>query len=172
VYVKKLFVAVALLILVPFVAVAQEADHKMEVYGGYQLLHDDAFNMHGVIGAVEGNVNNVFSLVGEFGYARKGFEGIDESLTMMTFLGGPRVSYRADSFRVFGHVLMGGNRIDTVDPMTKFTMAFGGGLDYSLSDAVSIRPTQFDIITLRVGDGFGWENDIRWSAGIVFKFGR
>jgi hypothetical protein len=56
----------------------------------------------------------------------------------------------------------------------------GGGLDYNFSKHISIKPievecvmTQFDSANLGGSTkGFGdHQNDLRYSAGVVFKFG-
>jgi hypothetical protein len=84
--------------------------------------------------------------------------------------------------RVFGEVLVGGLRMSGGTDLeglsvsvgtTAFSFAFGGGMDYSLNDKISIRPVQLDLIRSRasvLGETV-WGNDLRYSAGIVFKFG-
>jgi hypothetical protein len=138
---------------------------KAEVFGGYQLLHSDDASVHGFTGAVEGNLNKNFGIVGDFGFGRK------DSVNFITFLGGPRANYRADKFRVFGHGLFGMMRMsDSSASDTNFAMAFGGGVDFAANNKISIRPGQLDIMKVKY-DG-GWSDVIvRYSAGIVFKLG-
>jgi opacity protein-like surface antigen len=181
---KKLLLAVPLMLLFPFVLSAQE--HSIaEVYGGYQLIHDSDLNLNGFIAAVEGNVTPSLGIVGEFGFGTKSISelGIDVSTKAYTFMGGPRLSYRADKFRAFGHVLVGGNRLSVSTDMmdmsvgastTGFSMALGGGIDVVLNSGISIRPVQLDWLHTRfsvMGES-AWENQLRYSAGIIFKLGK
>ncbi|MBN2339057.1 MAG: hypothetical protein JXP48_11010 [Acidobacteria bacterium] len=171
-------VLIALLVLCsPLVLKAQDTP-KAEVFGGYQYLYFEEEGMNGVTAAVEGNVHPNIGIVGEFGLATKSFPG-DERFTPVTFMGGPRFSYRGDKFRVFGHALAGGFRYavsqgDASVSEVYFATTLGGGLDVSLSDRISIRPAQVDLINLRVTyeDESNWYGELRYSAGIVFKFGK
>ena len=155
-----------------------------EVFGGYQLLHSEDMNMHGFSGAVEGNITQNFGIVGEYGLGIKTetFSGTDVTIKEHSFMAGPRFSYRADKFRVFGHALFGGNRLSggaSVEGIsagastTGFGMAFGGGVDFAASQRIWIRPVQFDVFRIHhsVMDVSGWGTQYRYSAGIVFKFG-
>ena len=187
---KKLLVAVAVLSLFCIPALAQDTP-KVEVFGGYQYIRDtgglfiDGLSYHGFSAAVEGNVASFLGIVGEFGYFRHTESAGDESATLsgMPFMFGPRVGYRGERFRVFGHYLLGGTRVslDTTpsDPdaegsETFFSQAIGGGIDLVLSDIISIRPAQFDYLSVRFteGDMSRWENHFRYSGGVVFTFGR
>jgi hypothetical protein len=155
-----------------------------EVYGGYQLLYSEGMSLNGFTTAVEGNVSNYFGIVGEFGLGMKTVSqyGIDVSLKEASFMGGPRFSYRADKARVFVHALFGGTRISGGSSVanvnvgvstTGFGMALGGGLDFAAGKSISIRPAQVDLIRIHqsVANVSGWENQLRYSAGIVFKLG-
>lgn len=192
---KKLLVVVALLSLFSIPALAETP--QAEVYAGYGLLHDTGITAHGFQAALEGNINDFFSIVGEFGFATKditdeanllldifGISGTvdDADLRSFTFLAGPRIGYRAEKVRPFAHVLFGIHRIGgsfTVDGssesgyLNNFGMALGGGMDVVVNDTISIRPAQFDVLMSRFSaDGFSlWESLIRYSGGIVFKFG-
>jgi len=181
---KKFLVALALFSLFCISAGAQDLP-QVEVYGGYQMIHETFLTLHGFVGAVEGNVNEVFSIVGEYSFGYESVSAFDAEANIkeMTFMGGPRFSYRAERFRPFAHVLLGGNRISAgvnvpgylseSGSITNFAMAFGGGVDISLNEGLSVRPAQLDILTTRVSmDGLTeWGNQLRYSAGIVFKFG-
>ncbi|MBZ5542812.1 MAG: hypothetical protein LAO07_03925 [Acidobacteriia bacterium] len=62
-----------------------------------------------------------------------------------------------------------------VEPATSFAMAFGGGLDVKATDHIWIRPFQMDYVRAEITTGYGTiatQNDLRISAGIVFRFGR
>lgn len=62
-----------------------------------------------------------------------------------------------------------------VVPATSFAMAFGGGLDVRATDRIWIRPFQADYVRAEITTGYGsiaTQNDLRISAGIVFRFGK
>jgi hypothetical protein len=62
-----------------------------------------------------------------------------------------------------------------VVPMTSFAMALGGGLDVKATDRIWIRPFQADYVRAEITTGYGTvatQNDLRISAGIVFRFGK
>lgn len=62
-----------------------------------------------------------------------------------------------------------------------FAMAVGGGLDIKVSNLVSVRPVQLDYLPSHFSPfnipGLGtindtsWQNNLRYSAGITFRFG-
>jgi len=188
---KKLLVVIAVFSLFCIPALAQDAP-KVEVFGGYQLVHDsgenfdlDGFSYHGFTGAVEGNLASFLGIVGEFGYFRHTESAGGESATLsgIPFLFGPRVGYRGGKFRVFGHYLLGATRysLDTTFEdfdwdwsETYFTQAIGGGIDIVLTDIISIRPAQIDLLSVRISEGgmSDWSNYFRYSGGVVFTFGR
>ena len=193
---KNLLVVVALFSLFCIPALAQETP-QVEIYGGYGLLHDTGITLHGFQAAVEANVNQYFSVVGEFGFNKKDItedaqflmdlfdiEGTieDADLKSFTFLFGPRVSYRTERVRPFAHVLFGIHRIGgsaTIEGesgseyLNNFGIAFGGGVDFAVNNTISIRPAQIDLLSSRFtfGEMSSWENMLRYSAGIVIKFG-
>jgi hypothetical protein len=146
-------------------------DSKAEIFGGYRLVHDEGVTLNGFTGALEANVNKAVGIVGDFGYTMK--SGTPNNLNEYTFMGGPRFSYRADKFRVFAHALVGDVTVSMGSTKNNFGMAFGGGLDFSATDKISIRPVQFDLMTVRASaaGASSWGNQIRYSAGVVFKLG-
>ena len=106
----------------------------------------------------------------------------DADLKSFTFLFGPRVSYRTERVRPFAHVLFGIHRIggsamiegeSGSEYFNNFGIAFGGGVDFAVNNTISIRPAQIDLLSSRfnVGEESSWENMLRYSAGIVIKFG-
>ena len=193
---KKFLVVITLFSLFCIPALAQDVP-QVEIYGGYGLVHDTGMTLHGFQAAVEGNVNQYFSIVGEFGYGQKditeeanflidllGIEGsVDNAdLKNLTFLAGPRVGYRTERVRPFAHVLFGIHRLSgsatageesISEHLNNFGIAFGGGVDVVVNDTISIRPAQFDLLMSRFSfeDISLWESMFRYSAGIVFKFG-
>jgi opacity protein-like surface antigen len=174
---KRILLVIAVICCLPACSIFAQSVSKAEFYGGYQLLHDSGMNVNGFLVGIEGNLNKSLGVVGEFGYARKGISsfGVDVTATGVTFLAGPRLSYRADKFRVFGEFLAGLNHAKgTVSGFGSssangFAIAIGGGLDFAVTPSINIRPVQFDWMDTHISGG--WGSNIRYSAGVVFKFG-
>jgi hypothetical protein len=97
-------------------------------------------------------------------------------------MGGPKVAYRTGKFTAFGHALFGADSVAisaTVPDLSvsvsqmRWSMATGGGVDWSVSRRYAIRVAQFDYFLTNHNGFFGGthQNHFRVSAGIVFKFG-
>jgi len=134
------------------------------------------------------NLSRTISLVGDFSFHR---EDISTFLAPRTelrsrdfiFLFGPRFYFRSRVITGFGHALFGGtySNYEFVDRLTggdlrrssysntNFTMGFGGGLDFSVSDVISIRAVQFDYLPRRERNE--WKDSFRFKSGVVFRFG-
>jgi hypothetical protein len=109
--------------------------------------------------------------------------GSGVSVKQHTFMFGPTIaSHSNEKFVPFAHVLVGGahcsaSGVGVVSSdcfgvgTNSFAMAFGGGLDVG-SKKIAFRVAQFDYIYTRFGhdQGFDHQNDLRYSAGIVFRF--
>jgi hypothetical protein len=109
---------------------------------------------------------------------------------MFTYLFGPVVQIPIPKVKPFGELLFGGSNTNGYTNLIKaidtgggtiaknptqhpFTMAFGGGLDISLSSRVSIRPIEVDYVLSRYSNPLtstNNQNNFRYNAGIVFKF--
>jgi hypothetical protein len=159
---KKLLLAIALLGVFCLSLSAADAP-KAEVFGGFQMIRDSGVTINGFNASVAGNISDKFALVGDFGYGTK--SGFKE----YTYVGGPQISMRADKFRVFVHAMAGGMRFSDEGSISGFAMMLGGGLDFKVADAISIRPAQIDLIEGRMNKT--WGNQFRYSAGIVFGLG-
>lgn len=108
------------------------------------------------------------------------------------YLFGPVISSRTDRYTVFGHALLGINDVSTtlkpgsisglaIPGITAsdsvFAGAFGGGIDLKVASNLALRMVQADYL-LTVHDFSGGlkgiaahQNNIRISAGIVYRFG-
>jgi len=115
---------------------------------------------------------------------------VNASGNVFTYMFGPRLSLRHDRFTPFAQVLFGGARAGEVTlngcsgvgctPLpseNSFTMTAGGGLDITLHRHVALRLFQAEYVMTRFEDRSssvaqpGTQNDVRLSAGIVFRFG-
>lgn len=169
---------------------AQEQPSELEAYGGYYytrfnvnanvpgIAPSATYNGNGGGGQVEYNVNRWLGAVGDLGgfiatssgngaFAGAGF----------TYLFGPRVNFRRSKVAPFAQILFGGVR--TTDGIAQstgtennFAMTAGGGIDFKVSKHVSVRPVQADYFLTKIPDGLNnRQNNFRFSAGVVFRFG-
>jgi hypothetical protein len=56
-----------------------------------------------------------------------------------------------------------------------FAVAIGGGVDFNLTSRVAVKPIQVEYLAAQVSTGGGnlnfVQNNLRYSAGVVFRFG-
>jgi opacity protein-like surface antigen len=178
---KKLFAMLFVLALMSTAAMAQGA----EVFGGYQFTRfEGGLNMNGWNGALEFKPSEHLGIVADFSGAYKS-ESVDvpllgtveASTKVYTFMVGPQVSGEMGSLRPFARALFGGARLNADasvggigggDGDTAFAWALGGGLDLKVAPRVRVRVGQFDYLMTRFGGST--QNNVRYSAGLVFHF--
>jgi len=168
---------------------AQETTPKYEVGLNYSWLHVNSANYdyqrtgNGGSGYFEYNLNSIVGLVADFGGYANTRTGINDKA--LTYLFGPRFSWRHSRLTPYVQFLFGGayawsGPTGNSTTQNTFATAAGGGLDYNLTKRIAIKPiqveyvmTQFDSASLGGSTkGFGdHQNDIRYSAGVVFRFG-
>jgi hypothetical protein len=157
---------------------------KAELFGGYSYLNFDAKgpsgglldrqSLHGWGASAAFSLNRWVGIEGDFSghYIGDCFGVSGLTCKHLSFMGGPRFTFRRDRITAFAHGLFGADNgslsishISTSD--TPFALAAGGGLDYS------VRFGQVDyFMTRHLNDlGLAHQNNIRVSAGIVFRFG-
>lgn len=112
----------------------------------------------------------------------------DSSGAVYTYMGGPRISFRKyERVTPFMQALFGGIRASSVTPSdctgvcpglpeeNAFAMTAGGGLDVKVRRHFAIRVVQAEYMMTRFNDfntgSVARQNDIRLSAGLVFRFG-
>lgn len=150
---------------------------KYELFGGYSHLLADvnhtSFNLDGGEASAVENVNNWFGGMLDFGIqygTRNGYKVNSEQIMY-----GPVFSYRkSPMFTPSAHLLLGAVRgsqgfAGISQNSTRFGAAFGGSLDFRLTNRVSFRVIQGDyLITNFMGTH---QDSIRLSTGLVFTFG-
>ena len=140
-------------------------------YSYFRLGGSNGVNLNGGSGSLAYNFNNWVGGVADFGVYRASTLGENA----YSFLFGPRFSYREKShITPFAQALLGGAYLTTSfagvsGSTTPFAWSFGGGVDYGLTDNISVRP-QVDYIGLRAN--VTTTNCVRVSGGVVFRFGR
>jgi len=159
---------------------------RFEASADYSFIRANAgnsnggFNLNGGSGSFAYNFTDRFSGLADFGAYR--FSGLPAGLnsTMYTYLFGPRISLRKPGHVTpFGHLLLGGGRLNAssggVDAGENgFAMVAGGGVDIGFRPHMAIRPIQAEYLLTRfpsVNGASAEQNDMRLSAGIVFRFG-
>jgi hypothetical protein len=175
--------------IAPGSARAQQASvsvPQFEASAAYSYIRANAananggFNLNGGSGSVSYNFTDRYAAVAEFGAGR--FSGLPTGVdsTLYTYLFGPRVSFRkASRVTPFAQALFGGGRLTAsasgVDAAeNSFAMALGGGVDVHIHSRIAIRLVQADYLLTRfasVSGASATQNNLRVSAGIVFRFG-
>jgi len=160
---------------------------KYEVGLNYSWLHVNAANYdfqrtgNGGSGYFAYNLNKTLGLVADFG----GYANTRKDNRLMTYMFGPRFNWRHEKWNPYVQFLFGGGygwAGESANNRTqnKFTTAAGGGLDYNLTRHISLKPIQVEYVATQfdseqIGGNlktFGsHQNNIRYSAGVVFKFG-
>lgn len=151
---------------------AQETTPIAELSAGYSFLREglqNGVNANGGSVSVAVNPNRWLGIAADVGgYHASPF---NNSLNTVTYLFGPRFSYRRSSrITPFAQVLVGGAHLSGAGNSTNsFAVGAGGGFDFGVSQRLALR-TQVDYIGIRPNDHV--LNSVRGSFGIVYRFGR
>ena len=175
------------------IASAQEITEtpKVEVGLNYLFTHVNpgsglsSYNTNGGYGDVEYNLNKTFGVVADLGASHIGTaNGIAYDNTSFEYLFGPRVNFRHGRWNPYVQALFGGQRYSNgfapggSSPVlgvsqNNFAMAFGGGLDYVLTNHIGIRPFQVEYLPTQfsVANTNFVQNNLRYSAGVILRLG-
>jgi opacity protein-like surface antigen len=162
---------------------------RVEVFGGYSYLNaDQAFEglgsrsaFHGWNGAAVYNLSDWLGLEADVSGHFKRTCAATSGMTcqQLTFMGGPRISYRLGRIAAFGHGLFGGGNFraslaGNSASETKLAWAAGGGVDFAATELISVRLGQADYLMTRYDQGGvpARQNHFRISAGVVIRLGR
>lgn len=192
---KTFLLLVTLLLAVPSLPRAQQFQ-GVEFFGGYSYLQNNLsstyspfyftptpfgsnFALNGWQASITEKATDWLGLTQEFGghYGTRNLSGYDNRFSTFSILSGPRFYYPGlKGVTPFVHALFGyeqttvelkGQHLKTTG--SSYAMAFGGGIDASVSRGLAIRLLQVDYYRPQA---FGSsQNDLRFSAGIVFRFG-
>ena len=157
-------------------APASPRERGPDLFGGYSYTHAGEAGLHGWgLGGsypFRGEWSVVADLSGHYG----SFAGAD--LSQLGFMAGARWTWRTGHFRPFAEGLLGGARTSSAlevaggsvsDADTDWGLAFGGGVDYLLTERWSVRA----LVHLRLLSGEGaLDEDPRLSVGAVYRLGR
>ena len=187
---KPLFLASLLALCLPLAASAQEVAPKVEIFGGYSYMRDDALNgvnSHGFNTSLAGNITKHVGIVGEFSRFDASTSvptqvlglSVTVNSNVLTYLFGPRIVLHRGKAEPFVHALFGGARgyykIPTAEVTDNaFAFAPGGGLDVKVNNNFAIRAAQVDYLGYKLDylRAKLYQNNFRYSAGIVIRLGK
>jgi opacity protein-like surface antigen len=190
---KKLVLTVVFLLGFSMMATAQDTP-LIEVFGGYSFVHADTvtafavpenekfdLSMHGWDASFAINANKWAGFVVDFGgvYGSPWEVGVDDSsVHIHSIMIGPRVSVRTGKVTPFVQALIGYAHLSVsesganVASENDMALAFGGGLDFNVKNSIAIRPAQVEYFAIRSQGTGHFSDNVRYSAGIVFKLGK
>jgi hypothetical protein len=191
--------ALAALLALPSLAAAQEPDGPpipvAEISGGYMLMRDtDANESYPGGWYFSGGVNFTrwFGLVGEAAGSYKklnetaGLVSFTNRIQQYTFMGGPRVFYKAGRVVPFGQVLVGaghtrykghfdrplGNVTTFNASETDVALQPGGGVTLYVTDRIGVRLAgDYRWLMDYSDDEWDIQNEFRVMAGMTFGWG-
>jgi len=194
---KRLALLCGAILLFAGLASAQDEAPKVEAFGGYSYLRVNpgfgapGLNFNGGSGSLAYNFNSWLGAVADFGGYHWSQSG--EDATTVSYLFGPKVSFRSGPVTPFAQVLFGGAHLsgsascddDVVlgariraqgegifgcgsGSDNAFAMAVGGGVDWNATDHIGIRLIQAEYLMTRFFSDT--QNNARISVGVVFRW--
>src|SRR5260370_6630188 len=148
---KAVQFALAVVLASGAVLSAQEGTPRYEVGLNYSWLHVNSANedrqrtANGGSGSFAYNINNTVGVVADFG----GYANTRINDRLLTYMFGPRFSWRHARLTPYAQFLFGGayvwNDLDTNSvTQNAFAMAAGGGVDYTLTQRIPLKPIQVE----------------------------
>lgn len=168
---------------------AQQNPTPIELYGGYEYvrfnihanvagqLPSQTFNGNGGDGELVYNVNRWLGALGDFSglWATNAVTGGDGAA--IPYLFGPRVNLRTGRDTPFVQILLGGvatsSGLEKPGWQSHFAMTAGGGIDFRVSEHLSLRPLQAEYFMTKIPNGLNnRQNNFRYSAGVSLLLGK
>lgn len=190
---KRQALVVGSLLVLGVAASAQEVTPKIEVGLNYSYLRMNpggnlpSYNANGGFGSIQYNFNKAFGIVADLGANYVGnVNGVQIGNTSFEYLFGPRFTWRHSRYSPYVQALFGGERFSNgFNPASStpllgtsqnnFAAAFGGGLDVTVTNHIAVKPIQVEYLMTQFSPGMGYPNNVannlRYSTGIVFRFG-
>jgi hypothetical protein len=175
---RKFMILLGLFFFVAGVASAQNDSSRLQFFGGYSFLrlNDQGTPVNFNGGSVSGSYRWRYHLdaVGDFGYYQGGRSGVSGSL--MTYMAGPKFSYRIKKVTPFAQALFGAGHASvgasySLSAENTFAAAYGFGLDARVSPRLSVRVIQVEHAITKFKDGFNnSQTGTRVSVGVVYRF--
>lgn len=162
---------------------------RLDFSGGYNLINANAppsecgcFTMNGGFVGGQLNFSSSFGLAGEVSavHANK-ISALGQNLTLMTFMGGPRVAWPRYRAVPFGEFLVGGahgsgSYFPTSTSSSTSAMSFaysaGGGLDLNLNERFAIRAFDAKFLHTSLPNGVNaTQRQLQIGVGMVMRLG-
>ena len=191
---RKLILFCGIFLALAVAAMAQDEPARVEAFAGYSYVRatvdttflggtghqpEEGSNFNGGSGQLAFNLNKWLGAVADFGgYTTNSTTSVTGNTNAFSYMFGPRVFLsRTGRIRPYGQVLLGGARLAnsfmSSGSENAFAMALGGGIDYSVSKHLAVRPIQAEYFLTKFSDGNNnRQNNVRLSAGVVFRFGK
>lgn len=192
---KPFLLLVTLLFALPQLGEAQRLE-GIEIFGGYSYLQNNLssvispfyltpttfgsnFALNGWQASLTEKATDWIGLTQEFSghYGTKPLHGINNHFNTFSILSGPQFYYNGfKGVTPFAHALFGYTKTSVQlkgtglkATGTSYAMAFGGGLDVNVRRHLGIR--LFQVAYYRPQLFGSSQNNLRFSAGVVFRFG-
>ncbi|MGA2347501.1 MAG: hypothetical protein ABSF93_15915 [Candidatus Sulfotelmatobacter sp.] len=183
-----------LLIVVVLLSLPLMAQSKLELFGGYQYLHNGDINVGGQSQpntsqgyngwdvSARFNVAKFIGVEGDFSGSYANISGV--STNIYTYSAGPVVSVRAGGIQPFVHALVGGTRLTGSQSSASistngYNVMVGGGVDAKVNRLLWIRVGQVDwiyshfsgfTVDSQTSPSFSGSGNVRIATGIVLHF--
>jgi peptidoglycan-associated lipoprotein len=187
---KRIQLTAMLVLLAPLAAMAEDGPTQ-QVSFAYGYVHSnappdhcDCFSMNGISVAYAYPLGDAFGIVADIGRETTSdvrSTGLD--LTLTSFMTGLRYTERhmgGSPVSVFGEGLLGvthaSGGLASIATSARgasndFSALVGAGIDINVTRAFAIRALEVDYYLTTVPNGInGYQNNVRASAGIVFRF--
>jgi opacity protein-like surface antigen len=162
-------------LMVCFSGVARAQEHPaVETSFDYSYVHvsDSGFtaNLNGGSASVAFNPSSWLGVVADFGGYKGSQNGFDGG-NVITYMFGPKVAMRRGRVTPYAQALFGGAHADIAGTTSNaFAMALGGGVDANLTEHIGVRVIQAEYLMTRFNFVSNQQNNVRISAGVVFRF--
>ncbi len=180
----KRIACIAIVVALSSLALGQTETPKLELTGAYQLLHQDKAATGTVLDrSWHGwNIDGTAYLTRWFGisaniagnYTSANILGTEIHFRQYQYLFGPTLKYRTEHFEPYAHALFGISRFTQSDGVSSsnngFGLALGGGVDVPFSRHFGARLGNLDYFMARTGSPSKTFNNLRFSAGLQFRF--
>lgn len=163
---------------------------RFDVSVGYQYVKANAppgagcpcFGLNGGYASAGLHLNRWLSVEGKYtGEYSKQISSFGQDLTLMTYMAGPKVSYRVGRLVPFGQALFGGahgsnsyfpTTTGFTTTATSFAYALGGGFDVNITPRFAVRAIQADFLRTGFPNGTSdnSQRQLMIGAGLVVKF--
>jgi hypothetical protein len=188
----KKFVLLAIVAMFSGHLMAQ--DSKIDIFGGYQYLHngdvkvggatepDSSQSFNGFDIAPAYKFNHFFGVQADFSGGYGSVSGVSNHI--YTYTGGPIVTLGLPLIQPFAHALFGGAHLSSgaegASVSTNgYTLMVGGGVDAKLNRLLAVRVAQIDWLYYHFSgfsaagvntSSFSGSNNVRISTGVVVRF--